>query len=161
MTSLLRSSVGFVLTLEGKPEGKARPRFGKGGRVYTPTPTKLAESRIIDAWTSVGQPRLEGPIGLAVELHVCRARDHFRADGTTLSAKGERYPWPTGKKPDVDNAVKLVMDALNRRAYRDDVDVVNATITRRWTPDGWERTIVRVRSMVTPDAPATELQGSR
>lgn len=138
---------GFVLTLEGAPEGKARPRLGKGGRVFTPRPTRLAEARIIDAWSGAGQPRIDGPVGLMVELHVCRARDHYRTDGVTLSAKGQRFPYPTGKKPDVDNALKLIMDALNKRAYRDDVDVVNATITRHWTPDGWERTIVRARSM--------------
>lgn len=131
------------LELSGRPEGKGRPRFGQGGRVFTPAATKLAEGRIIDAWTSAGQPRLEGPVRMSVYLEVGRPKGHYRKDGT-LSADGLRKPRPTGKKPDVDNALKLVMDALNKRAYRDDVDVVEASVVREWAPDGWERTVIRV-----------------
>jgi Holliday junction resolvase RusA-like endonuclease len=114
--------------------------------------SELAEGRVIDAWKNAGSPRLDGAIGLAVELQVCRAKDHYLSDGVSLSAKGRRFPWPTGKKPDADNALKLVMDALNARAYRDDVDVVSALVDRAWSPDGWERTIVRVRQMESADA---------
>ncbi len=131
------------LELEGKPEGKGRPRFGQGGRVFTPQATKLAEGRIIDAWTNAGQPRIDGPVELHVWLEVARPKGHFRKDGS-LSAEGSRKPLPTGKKPDVDNALKLVMDALNGRAYRDDVDVVYASVNRKWSADQWERTIVQI-----------------
>lgn len=131
------------LELSGRPEGKGRPRFGQGGRVFTPNATKLAEGRIVDAWTNAGRPRLEGPVKVDVWLEVGRPQGHFNSKGQ-LNAAGQRLPYPTGKKPDVDNALKLIMDALNRRAYRDDVDVVSATVHRRWSGDGWERTIVLV-----------------
>jgi Holliday junction resolvase RusA-like endonuclease len=129
------------LILEGKPTGKARARGGKHG-FYTPKPTKLAEARIIDAWVAAGSPRLEGAIHLTVCLVVARSKGHYRKDGS-LSAEGLRKRHPTGKKPDVDNAAKLVMDALNGRLYRDDVDVVELTVLRYWSDDGWERTIIR------------------
>lgn len=130
------------LELSGRPEGKGRPRFGQGGRVFTPQATKLAEGRIIDAWTNAGQPRLpDGPVSLYVLLLVSRPKGHFTSKGE-LSASGKRSTHPTGRKPDVDNALKLVMDALNRRAYHDDVDVVRASVTRKWADDGWERTII-------------------
>ncbi len=132
------------LELTGKPEGKGRPRFGQGGRVFTPNATKLAEGRVIDAWTNAGQPRLDGAVQLDVMLHVARPQGHYRKDGE-LSAEGLRKPLPT-KKPDVDNALKLVMDALNGRAYRDDVDVVDARVGRRWASDGWEKTVVLLRA---------------
>jgi Holliday junction resolvase RusA-like endonuclease len=135
-------SMSVELVMEGKPEGKARPRLGRGGHVYTPKPTKLAEGRIIDAWTNAGSPRLEGAIHLSVSLVVARAQDHYKRNGA-LSAKGARLPYPTGRKPDLDNAVKLCMDALNRRLYRDDVDVVELNALRYWSDDGWERTIIR------------------
>jgi Holliday junction resolvase RusA-like endonuclease len=67
-------------------------------------------------------------------------------DGT-LSAAGQRKPFPTGKKPDVDNALKLLMDALNGKAYRDDVDVVDARVRRVWSFDGWERTRVQLAAL--------------
>ena len=131
----------IVLELSGKPEGKGRPRFGKGGRVYTPNATKLAEGRIIDAWTNAGQPRIDGPVRLTLLLEVARPKNHFTTKGE-LNVLGRRNERPTGRKPDVDNALKLVMDALNRRAYRDDVDVVEARVWRRWALDGWEKTTI-------------------
>jgi Holliday junction resolvase RusA-like endonuclease len=130
------------IVMEGKPVGKARPRFGAGGHVYTPTPTKLAEARLIDAWQQVGSPRLDGAIHLGISLVVARPKGHFRKDGT-LSAAGLAKPHPTGKKPDADNAAKLIMDAMNGRLYRDDVDVIELTVVRYWSDDGWERTIIR------------------
>jgi Holliday junction resolvase RusA-like endonuclease len=124
------------IVMEGKPVGKARPRFGAGGHVYTPTPTKLAEARLIDAWQQVGSPRLDGAIHLGI------SKGHYRKDGS-LSAAGLAKPHPTGKKPDADNAAKLVMDAMNGRLYRDDVDVIELTVMRYWSDDGWERTVIR------------------
>jgi hypothetical protein len=35
------------LELTGKPTGKGRPRFGQGGRVFTPNATKLAEIAVL------------------------------------------------------------------------------------------------------------------
>lgn len=136
----------IALELSGRPEGKGRPRFGKGGRVFTPQATKLAEGRIIDAWTDAGQPRIDGPVSLTLRLEVARPKGHFTTKGE-LNKSGRRLPHPTGKKPDVDNALKLVMDALNRRAYRDDVDVISATVTRVWASDGWERSLIELQEV--------------
>jgi Holliday junction resolvase RusA-like endonuclease len=134
------------LELTGKPEGKGRPRFGKGGRVYTPNATKLAEGRVIDAWTDADRPRIDGPVRLRIRLEVARPKGHFTSKGA-LNLPGSRLPFPTGKKPDLDNALKLVMDALNRRAYRDDVDVVDVAAVRVWAPDGWERTLIELEEI--------------
>lgn len=140
----------ITLELTGKPEGKARPRFGKGGRVFTPNATKLAETRIIDAWKDADCPRLNGAIKVGVLLKVARPKSHYTTKGA-LGAVGLRLPRPIGRKPDVDNALKLVMDALNGRAYRDDVDVVEASVHRVWSDDGWESTTILLEQ-VAPSA---------
>jgi Holliday junction resolvase RusA-like endonuclease len=41
-------------------------------------------------------------------------------------------PRPSNRKPDVDNACKLVMDSLNTRAWADDVQVVDLFVSREW-----------------------------
>jgi Holliday junction resolvase RusA-like endonuclease len=134
-------------------EWTARPRFGKGGRVFTPNATKLAEARVIAAWQDAGEPRLpDGPVVLELTLRCSRPKDHHTSKGA-LSAKGLRERYPTGRKPDVDNALKLVMDALNGRAYRDDVNVVDASVRRVWSADGWESSMVVVSSL----APSVEV----
>jgi len=130
----------FALTIAGPPTGKGRPRHGQG-RTWTPQATVLAESEIRHAWENAGQLRLpDGPIAVRVELVVARPAGHRRRDGT-LSAEGLRRPEPDNRKPDVDNALKLVLDALNGRAWRDDVQVVDARVTRSWsaTQVAWTR----------------------
>lgn len=143
----------IALELTGKPEGKGRARVGRGGVVFTPQATRLAEGRIIEAWKDAGQPRLEGPIALTLVLKVARPKSHFTAKGE-LNTEGKRKPWPTGKKPDLDNALKLVMDALNGRAYRDDVDVVSVSASRLWASDGWESTSVVVAAYEPSGVPS-------
>jgi Holliday junction resolvase RusA-like endonuclease len=128
----------------GDPEGKGRPKFGNG-RVYTPRRTELAEGEIRRAWEERGAPRLDGPLSVRVTLIVERPRGHYRADGVTLSAEGLRHPLPDTRKPDVDNALKLVLDALNKRAWTDDVRVVEAYVRRCWGPRA--RTEIEVRTI--------------
>jgi Holliday junction resolvase RusA-like endonuclease len=100
---------------------------------------------VIEAWHQAGTPRLpEGPIVLTVEMALARPGGHWKVNGT-LSAAGQRSQWPT-KKPDADNVLKLLMDSLNGCAYRDDVQIVNATVVKRWCNAGeHEHTIIRLR----------------
>lgn len=72
-----------------------------------------------------------------------RPRGHFRKNGE-LSAEGLRHPVPRNRKPDVDNALKLICDALNTRAYRDDVLIAKATVERVWGE--WPETTIRISS---------------
>jgi Holliday junction resolvase RusA-like endonuclease len=119
----------FAIKVAGKPTGKGRARFGNG-RTFTPKETTMAENDVRAAWAAAGFPRLEGPIALEVQLDVTRPQGHFKTDG--LSAQGQRMPRPMNRKPDLDNAVKLVMDALNTRAWADDVQIVELYAWREW-----------------------------
>jgi Holliday junction resolvase RusA-like endonuclease len=122
--------VTFCLLIPGKPTGKGRARHG-AGRTFTPRETTLAEETIRAIWRDEGSPRIEGPVELTVELCVTRPRSHYTAKGS-LSTEGKRHAKPSRQKPDVDNALKLVMDALNTLAWRDDVEIVSATVRRLW-----------------------------
>lgn len=134
----------IVLRVDGKPTGKGRPRFVRAtGHAYTPDATQRAESHIRQAWIDAGRPRIDGPVQLLAEIAVARPKGHWTTKGA-LSAAGLRTPLPS-KKPDVDNALKLIFDSLNGCAYRDDVDVVHATVIRRWAnPGELEHTMVRL-----------------
>jgi Holliday junction resolvase RusA-like endonuclease len=116
--------------------------LGAGGHIYTPKPTKLAEARIIDAWTVAGRPRLEGAIHLGLSLVVARPAGPL-PQGRQPDGRRAGQAAPDRRKPDLDNALKLACDALNGRLYRDDVDIVEMTGLRYWSDDGWERTIIR------------------
>lgn len=127
-----RPASPILLVLSGQPRGKGRPRFGQG-RTWTDKDTQLAEGNIIRKWEDAGEPRLpdKTPLRIELTLYISRPESHYKRDGS-LSAEGMRHPRPENKKPDVDNSLKLVMDALNTRAYKDDVQIVEAVVERHW-----------------------------
>lgn len=126
------------LWIPGKPEGKQRARHGNG-RTFTPRETRLAEELIVQAWRDAGEPRFPVPhprahLPLKFDMLFLmeRGSGHYNSKGL-LNAEGDRHPLPENKKPDVDNAQKLVMDALNHKAYRDDVQVTDSRQRKRWS----------------------------
>lgn len=136
----------ILLRVAGKPEGKGRPRFGKGHRVFTPKATEVAEREIRQAWREAGEQRLPDDAAIRIDLTlvVCRPQNHFKKNGD-LTAEGMRHPVPRNKKPDVDNALKLALDSLNTRAYKDDVQVAQVGINRVW--GDWPETVIRLREI--------------
>lgn len=137
--------IEFVVN--GEPTGKARPRFVRQtGRTYTPKKTASAEGRVREAWERDCAVHFGGPLAAHIEFVLRRPQGHYRVNGD-LSAAGLRSAHPT-RKPDLDNAMKLVLDALNGCAYDDDSQVVDARAIRRWT-NGEERahTLVRLEAL--------------
>lgn len=53
------------------------------------------------------------------------------------------YPMPTAK-PDLDNCVKLIFDALNGIAWVDDKQVCTLTCGKRWADERGARTVVEI-----------------
>lgn len=114
---------------------KERARFSTHNgkvRTYTPSRTKIADQMVKTAWARAGGLNLgDGPIELELAVCLRRPASHMLSSGA-LSAVGRRFPYPHATKPDLDNATKLVMDALNKCAWRDDVQVVRMEIVKRW-----------------------------
>jgi Holliday junction resolvase RusA-like endonuclease len=140
----------YTFTVPGPPTGKGRPTFVRAtGRAITPQRTRLAENRVLLAWQDTHQARIDlGPVALHVEAVLERPNGHYRTNGL-LAAAGERSPWPT-KTPDADNLLKLVADALNKQAYRDDSQIVHATVIKRWANAGEQEHLrVTLSSMPT------------
>lgn len=132
------------LRVAGKPSTKGRPRFDpRTRRAYSPPSNIVSENDIRAIWREAGEPRIDGkvPISIRVLINVVRPQGHYRKNGN-LSAEGIRNPIPCNKKPDVDNALKTVMDALNSRAYQDDVQIARATVERRWAM--WSATTIYI-----------------
>lgn len=126
----------MMLRVPGEPRGKGRHRSTvvKGQlRNYPDPATTRAEALIREVWRKAGEPRLTGPVTASVFGVLSRPVSHYRKNGE-LSAAGLRSPVPT-KKPDVDNLLKLVLDALNGLAYGDDAHVLDARVAKRWATE--------------------------
>jgi Holliday junction resolvase RusA-like endonuclease len=144
----LESGQLIKLTVEGKPASKGRPRFDpRTRRTYSPPSNIIGENDVRSVWREAGSPRFEDkpPLALDVTITVMRPDSHFKKSGD-LSTEGLRHPYPENKKPDIDNAIKLIMDALNTRAYKDDVQIVRANVRRIWGE--WPVTTIVISEVV-------------
>lgn len=91
----------FRFTVPGRPRPKGRPRFGRGGRAFTPKATADYERLIRETALASG-------IG------------QFKSDDLTLTVSVYVKNRVHG---DVDNYVKAASDALNNVAYKDDKQI--------------------------------------
>ena len=114
--------VSFIVP--GNPQGKARPRVcrinGKS-MTYTPKKTVKYEKLIRASYNAVSGAKFEKNVPL--EMHILAL--FYLPKGSTkrfinAALNNEVYPV---KKPDCDNIIKVICDALNGLAYHDDSQV--------------------------------------
>lgn len=118
----------LTITIPGELRGKGRPRFGKG-RTYTPAATQNAEAWVrACAMQAVTGAPLSGPIAVALHIGVAVPRSWPQKRRAQALAG---LVWPTGR-PDLDNQLKLVGDALNGIVWADDAQIVRAEVVRRY-----------------------------
>lgn len=129
--------------VRGHVVGKGRPRFVRNGNrvgVFTPDATVEAERAIAAAWVGLGARPILRPnaVELQVEARLARPKMHFRtARGHEQEVKPNAPARPT-VKPDLDNLVKTVKDALNGVAWEDDAQVVYIDAHKFYAkPEGW------------------------
>lgn len=117
----------------GEPQGKGRPRIGRVGqhaRMFTPAKTVAYEGLIALAAQEAmaGRELIAGPVLLEMRmLHpIPRSWSKKRQ---ALALAGEVMPTV---KCDADNCLKAVSDALNGVAWKDDTQVVNVALAKRY-----------------------------
>ena len=125
------------ITVEGIPKGQPRVRAcirGRHAGVYDPGTADEWKACVRGAATDAAMNR--GPILDAVALHVVfrmpRPKAHLDKDGDVR--RGFMFA-PHAQKPDIENLIKAVMDALtNVGVWRDDAQVNRLTVDRVWCP---------------------------
>lgn len=130
------------IIIPGQPQGKARartfynPRLGKHQSV-TPGKTVLYENLIKTCYLRAheGECYDEGqPLNVIIRAYYEVPKSTSKKDRIKIQ-KHELYPT---KKPDADNIAKVVCDALNGMAYKDDKQIVNMTVIKRYAEEGQE-----------------------
>jgi Holliday junction resolvase RusA-like endonuclease len=117
-------------TVMGKPQGKGRPRFTMTGHAYTPERTREYEELVRRSYLKSARDQHFSNRAVMVEILAFfpipkRANKQDRS----MMEAGELFPT---SKPDCDNIIKIVCDALNGIAYRDDSQVVAVTCQKRY-----------------------------
>lgn len=130
MTDTENEVISFFIN--GEPEGKGRPRFRTiAGHVSVTTPEKTAsyENLIrLEYQRQCKGFRFADDDMLTLEI-LAVYRIPKSDSKKTQQAKENGAIRPT-KKPDMDNVCKVVADALNGYAYRDDTQIVDTVIRK-------------------------------
>jgi Holliday junction resolvase RusA-like endonuclease len=116
--------MGLTFEVPGEPRGKGRPRFTKTGHTYTDSETKAYEQKIVAYYhKTFGAFRwADGSfIRIKVTAHYPIPKSATKAAIASMQAGGIL----PSRKPDIDNVLKIVLDALNGVAYKDDSRVVS------------------------------------
>lgn len=123
----------IALTIPGKPQGKARPRFNSATRTtYTPKQTQNYEDLVRACYNqkyAFQKEELAGEIVAKITAFFPIPRSTRKSDKELMIAGILR---PT-TKPDIDNVIKAVLDALNGYAYKDDSAVVKVIAEKRYS----------------------------
>ncbi|MBR0647539.1 RusA family crossover junction endodeoxyribonuclease [Plastoroseomonas hellenica] len=122
----------IIITIPGAMRGKGRPRFStRGGipRAYADAKTASAETWIrACAIEQAGATPIVAPVAVEIAILVAipaswpkRKRAHALSGAL----------WPTGR-PDLDNCIKLIANALNGILWRDDHQIVRLVASKRY-----------------------------
>jgi Holliday junction resolvase RusA-like endonuclease len=144
------ANVIIDLKIAGKSSTKQRPRFNtQTGRTYTPSSNIISENDVRAVWREAGEPRISDDVAIHayIKVSVLRPNSHFNTKGN-LNKKGLHNPIPRNKKPDLDNSIKTLFDALNSRAYKDDVQIAALVCERVWGK--WPETRIILSPMHDP-----------
>lgn len=115
----------------GQPVGKGRPRIGKVGahaRMFMPAKTVSYESTVALAASQAMQGRelIDGPVRVLMSMF-CQIPASWSRKKQEQALAGQIRPTT---KPDADNVIKAIFDAINGVVWRDDVQVVELGVSK-------------------------------
>ena len=117
------------LMVQMTPRGKGRPRFArKTGVAYTPAETREAEATIRGAWQAYHGPEMETAVPRSLTIEATYKMPSSWSETKKAKFHGELCH----RKHDADNVLKLVADALNGLAYRDDRQIPDERAIKLW-----------------------------
>ncbi|GAH87203.1 unnamed protein product, partial [marine sediment metagenome] len=118
------------LTIPGEPRAKQRPKWFKHG-TYTPEKTVSYETYIKELFTikySEFMPKEE-----ALTLHIWAGLLMPKSTSKKKLGMMKLGILEPAKKPDVDNILKTVMDALEKLAYKNDSQICHVVIDKDYS----------------------------
>lgn len=122
-------------TVYGEPVAQGRPRattIGGKARMYDPEKSSDYKHYVrLAAQQHAPAVLLEGPLGIAVTAY--RPMPKYLSKNPIKAAAAERGDIFPVSKPDADNYLKGITDALNGVMWKDDSQVVDAFVKKRYS----------------------------
>lgn len=117
--------------------GKGRPKFALvGGHAvaYTPKKTKEQEEFIRHEFikhAGTDHADYEGTVRIFIDVGYQISKSKSKKEQEFM----RKNYWNVKKKPDLDNVIKLILDALNGVAFKDDSQIISIDATKSWMDD--------------------------
>ena len=121
----------YEFEVPGKIVGKGRPRLNAyTGIIYTPTKTKDYET-LIEEYFLLKYPKfkqLDGRIKVNIIAYFSIPKSTKKSQ---INEMLENNISPT-KKPDIDNIVKVILDSMNKFAFKDDTQITKLEVEKKY-----------------------------
>ena len=117
-----------MIVIEGKIKGKARPRI-YNGHAFTPKDTVNYENWVKLCYQQQGGKLLQGSIRANIIAYYKIPKSYSKKRVQAIR-EGKEYPQ---KKPDSDNIIKIILDALNGICYHDDSQVCKIYFEKKYS----------------------------
>jgi len=134
----------MIFIIHAVPKPKGRPRVTRSGHAFTPKATREYEKLIVSEWNiqhGKATP-IENPIAVRVMFYMPIPKATSNKARERMAA-GLEVP---AKKPDIDNLLKAVLDALNGKAYHDDNQIVEISAKKLYSTE--PKTVVFISELV-------------
>ncbi len=117
-------------TVLGEPKGKGRPRFStQTGRAFTPKQTVSYET-LVHTEYMVQCKGFRFSDDAMLDMRILAYYSIPKSGNKKEKAQKLANVIRPTKKPDMDNVVKMVADALNQVAYKDDTQIVDCQVRK-------------------------------
>ena len=119
----------YEFEMDGEIVGKARPRMNTyTGRAYTPNKTKNYEY-CLRQWFCMKYPKFR-PLENRLKVKIIAYFDIVKSTSKKKAAEMLDGKISPTKKPDIDNITKIVLDAMNKFAFKDDTQVTKLEVEK-------------------------------
>ena len=119
----------FAQTVDYPPTSLKRHRHTKYGHSYDPSAKDKLE--FVNK-VELPENLLEGALKATLHFYEKRPKCHYRSGKFSDELKPKAPKYNTSKK-DIDNFCKFVLDALNKRFYNDDSQIIELCATKNYT----------------------------
>lgn len=127
--------MAVIFTIPGEPQGKARPRVVRNkytgkNMTYTPDKTVAYEELVRARYKTVAGNVYFGeqPLEVCITAYFGIPKSKSKKQ-KSLMLSNTVYPV---KKPDCDNIAKIICDALNDIAYKDDSQITKLSVFKAY-----------------------------
>lgn len=119
----------IVFEIPGKPGSKARPRLGKNG-AYTPEKTRSYEAFVKHIF--INKFKDFEPFNYRVKAKITAIFEvpQSYSNKKRIMLLNTKYSYT--KKPDADNITKIILDSLNKLAYKDDAQISKLEVEKTY-----------------------------